>query len=117
MKKKEPNVENRQVAILKDGANSPFWRTLKDILENEKKDINSSILNKEEGGLTDKQVDDLIRWYNFLDYVVLLPEKCIESLEKVAPDDGSRSNNQNKDPYEQMPLSEVRDKITDGTRA
>ena len=106
-KKKEPKIENRDVAILKDGMNGAFWNLLKGILQDEQRDINIDILNKEEKGLSDKDVSDLIRWHNFLDYVVRLPEKCVESMTAEPPKDGSEDSN---DPYD-SPISEVRKKI------
>ena len=104
----EPKVEDRQVAILKDGKDSPFWNTLKTILNAEKEGINNDILAKEDLGLSDKAVSDLIKWHNFLDYVVKLPEKCIESLETKPVNDGT--DEESNDPYE-SPLEQVRKKI------
>lgn len=106
-KKKEPIVENSQVAILRDGKGSAFWVTLKRILEAERMEINAQILAKEELELSDKAVNDLIKWYGFLGYVVELPEKCIESLEKKPVNDGTDAEDSN-DPY---PLETIRESI------
>ena len=104
--KKEPKVENAQVAILRDGKDSPFWRTIKSIVEDEKSTLEIEIMENEE--LMDKQRDDLRRWRNFLAYFVSLPEKCIASLESKPVKDGTDEDN--SDPYEN-PLEEVRNKI------
>lgn len=110
MKKKVPTVTEQMIADLKDGATSRFWVTLKRIIQNEKEDINADILAKEDLKLSDSDVTDLIRWHNFLDYVIRLPEKCIESLEQEAVNDGSESQDDG-DPYEKLPLQEVRQRI------
>ena len=102
MAKKEPKVENRQLAILKDGKNSPFWNEIKRILEAEKADITYDILNKDDQGLTDKAVSDLIKWHNFLDYVVKLPENCIAALEPRPVEDDAREDGDSNDPYETL---------------
>lgn len=107
-KNKEPKVEQSQVALLRDGMGSAFWITLKRILTDERMEINAQILAKEELELTDKAVNDLIKWYGFLGYVVELPEKCIESLERKSVNDGTDEQDSN-DPY---PLEEVRNAIT-----
>ena len=105
MDNKEPKVESSQVASLKDGLSSPFWRTLKQIVVDEKEQLELEILENE--GLTEKQRDDLRRWRNFLVYFISLPEKCIASLEQEPPKDGTDDG----DPYEKMPLQEIRNKI------
>lgn len=108
MKSKEPKVENSQVANLKDGLKSPFWTTLKGIVEDEKTQLEVEIFENE--GLSDKQRDDLRRWRNFLVYFMSLPEKCIESLEAEPPKDGMDEPNES-DPYEKNPLEKVRENI------
>ena len=108
--KKEPKVEDAQIAILRDGLRGPFWRTIKSIVENEKDDLELDIMENEE--ISDKQRDELRRWRNFLVYFISLPEKCIESIEKRPINDGTEGENE-QDPYEQ-PLSEIRTKIKNG---
>lgn len=107
-KHKEPKVERNDVAILKDGKDSPFWQTLKHIIEAERAEINASILQigLDESRLSD--VKDLIKWHDFLGYVLSLPERCIESLESKPVKDGTDVPQYENDPY---PLSEVRAKI------
>lgn len=114
-KRKEPKVENRQVAILRDGIEGPFWQTIKKILEDEKSEINGDVLNREELALDDTAVTALIKWYNFLDYVVELPEMAIKSLERTVVNDGSEISGYVEDPYE-SPIAEVRQKIKNAKR-
>lgn len=111
MKKREPkNITNNMAAILRDGGE--FWRTIKNILETEKREINQDVFNREDLELSDKQIDDLIRWHNFLDYVIKLPEMCIESLQEQ-PD---RTKADDSDPYESLPIRNVREDIKNNGR-
>ena len=110
-KHKEPKVELSEAAILKDGLNSAFWRTLKKIIEDERAEINAAILQL---GLDDGkmgEVKDLIKWHDFLGYASSLPEKAIESLEKKPVNDGTerKETQDENDPY--FPISEIREKI------
>lgn len=111
MPKKEPKVESKQLSVIKDGMGSPFWREIKRILESEKAEINANILAKDDLGLDDKTVSDLIKWHGFLTYVVNLPENCILALESKKINDGTNEEEDSNDPY---PLSEVREKIKNG---
>lgn len=111
IKKEVPELENRQVAVLKDGRNGIFWQTIRGIVDNERIELEREIMENED--LTDKQRDDLRRWRNFLVYFVDLPEKCIAAIDRAPVNDGSELPQNDSDPYEQ-PLAEVRDKIING---
>ena len=111
IKKEVPELENRQVAVLKDGRNGIFWQTIRGIVDNERVELEREIMENED--LTDKQRDDLRRWRNFLVYFVDLPEKCIAAIDRAPVNDGSELPQNDSDPYEQ-PLAEVRDKIING---
>lgn len=110
--KKVPVATEAMIGDLKEGLKSRFWVTIKKILENEKHDIKDDIFQKEALQLTDKDIDDLIKWHNFLEYVVKLPEMCIESLESPPVKDGTEEENNHGDPYENLPIQDVRRKIT-----
>lgn len=108
MRKKEPDIESSQVAILKDGKDAPFWQTIKKIVEQEKTDLEREIFDNEM--ITEKERDDLRRWRNFLQYFLLLPEKCIESLEAKTVADGTDAEGDTADPYENL-WTPLREKI------
>jgi hypothetical protein len=110
MKKKDPKIESSQVAALKDGVNSPFWKTIRKIVDDERKELEYQIFEDED--ITEKTRDDLRRWRNFLAYFVDLPQKCIKSLESQDVNDGSDREEDSNDPYE-SPLAEIREKINE----
>lgn len=88
---------------------SPKWDAIVRIIEDEKKDIEHRIFNRE--SLTDKQVSDLIVWRNFLAYVINLPEEIVSSFENRP-----KQEEADFETYDSpKPLKLVRDAIINGT--
>lgn len=91
---------------------SPKWNAIVELIKKEKQSINENVFSRkdDEGNvLTDKQINDLITWHGFLDYVITLPETIIESM-KQRP----AQEEPDFETYD-IGLKPVRDKITNGT--
>jgi len=104
MKKKpiDPTVELMRVMQ----EQSPKWDAITKIIQDEKEGITRNILSRsdDEGRhLEAKQIDDLITWHNFLEYIITLPEQIIASAEK--PKD------QQEPDFETYPIKRVRTEL------
>ena len=82
-RKKELSYSEEIIVGLQSGLDSVFRRAEKFVIEENIKDLANDILNNDE--ITEKQREDLRKWYNFLQWFINLPEEIIESV-KVKPD-------------------------------
>lgn len=89
-------VTDRMIADLRDGLDSPFWRTLKKITEQNIVDVQADINAANESDLSNEKLRNLIDWRNFLEHFLTLPESVIESLQQ------GETEPTNYDPYKSV---------------
>jgi Mor family transcriptional regulator len=103
MKKKKPTISDSDIASLKDGLKSPFWKTLKKCIEIEVDELERKIWNSEHGKLTSDVVRDLINERNTMALFLEYPERYIEEAEPKKVVDGSEELKKDKnDPYDDI---------------
>jgi len=103
MKKKKLTVSESDIATLKDGIRSPFWRTMKKIIELEVDELERKIWNSEYGKLSPEVVSNLIIERNATALFLEYPERYIDEADPKKVIDGSEENKKDKsDPYDDI---------------